>query len=818
MTFADSQGLTVTSVSTSDVITQTTQPSTVYWIINGQLNGGGQSLTGTVDPSMVKNFMGGKVYTSQPLNIQITSQNEQVSYDILNEGVPIYEYTVQSFNAPTGFLNVITDDPQPCPSPTNTWNIPIGQSLFGHAKVRYCVTRQQVATKGSYSNPTVGFSAVIQASAGDISKQKTICSGSAPGCEGSSVAFDDLGTATWTGSLVTGDAAPNQDNFVAIHKTDTNQWQIVPKSLYDAYLPAPNVAEAGLNQLVNRYSGSSDIAAANRDIVNYITPANQAAQTLLAQDASFTSEPFTKDANTGKVSVTLARTLTSPNIVFRIRADWIGIVIPSGTPKILSVQSQKFTSGEAGSVAIQVQNVGDGQGTFSAMLQNCDPFSQDASAQTSRKTLQPGDIDTISIPVASGTISDNIVKNCNVLVYDVNNPASATSASVTLQLQKAKICSPGQMTVAGNTIQKCNSDGTAMDTVQQCGYAVGTDNQGNPTCVNPPQIQQDIAPPQPTQPTISCKTASDCPAYSVCNPTTSTCDLCSDIHCCQTGTLWLDSQNSCVSPTQFVSIPHDTTCQAGWPNKQGSIVTINEPNHVCDLFEVTNPHILALASEAATCYENNCAGSCNSYCNQAMAESGASTTKTAATFKTFAAYYLIYGLGPANEFMHGYFEPKINCENTGVCGPMTSEFNSYAQQLQCKGAVGQPIGWASDTDMSQNSCVISDLPAHVDLNILQTGMCVDYSVSLTTLLRMVGYTKDEVYSVSAPGHEYNLVKFPLNSQWEIVDTVGNAAQPFGDTWHWGPNSGITHCDYYSDSCANDAGATTCPAKQDVIGC
>ena len=59
-------------------------------------------------------------------------------------------------------------------------------------------------------------------SVGDVIKEKTICSGSSSGCDGSSVNFDDVGVATWSGSLVTGEPAPNQDNFVALKKLITN--------------------------------------------------------------------------------------------------------------------------------------------------------------------------------------------------------------------------------------------------------------------------------------------------------------------------------------------------------------------------------------------------------------------------------------------------------------------------------------------------------------------------------------------------------------------------------------------------------------------
>lgn len=121
--------------------------------------------------------------------------------------------------------------------------------------------------------------------------------------------------------------------------------------------------------------------------------------------------------------------------------------------------------------------------------------------------------------------------------------------------------------------------------------------------------------------------------------------------------------------------------------------------------------------------------------------------------------------------------------------------------------------------MSRNSCLFSDLPAHVNIFVLNTGTCVDYSISLTTLLRYVGYKKDEVYSVGAPCHEYNLVKFPGDSLWTIVDTVNNHPSPINYNWHW-PCLGqdTNHCEYLDNECSNDNGQVSCPRKSEVKGC
>lgn len=511
---AQGSGFTVTSVSTSSVITKSTDPSTVYWIINTQFNGGGQGLAGTIDPDVVKSFMGGKVYTKQPISITVDAVNEQVMYNIVNEAIPIYRYNLQTTvapqNCPLGVCYYYADAPA-CPAGAN-WNIPLGTSFWGKVIKRYCITKQQVGTKGVYDNPFIGFNAKMRITVGNTIKEKIICSGSASNCEGSSISFDELGTATWTGSLVTGESPPNQDNFVAILKASSNIWQIARKSTYESYFPLVGDADQKLNTVKNTMAGQSNIAQGDTEINDAITPVNNAADALLAEDTSFTSTPFTKDSNTGKVTITLHRSLTSPNVVFRLRADWIGIVIPTGKPEIVSVTAEKFSSGEAGIVNVQVKNVGEVAGTFSAMLVDCDPFLQSTTTQSARKTLQPGDVDTISIPISGGSMAEDITKQCSVKVYDVNEPSITTSSSVTLQMEKPKVCVPNKVFADGNTIKKCNADGSAIETVENCIFGIRTDGKGGLVCAG-----------SSAEAKYECVKDSDCNDISYCNK---------DIHFC----------------------------------------------------------------------------------------------------------------------------------------------------------------------------------------------------------------------------------------------------------------------------------------------
>ena len=329
-----------------------------------------------------------------------------------------------------------------------------------------------------------------------------------------------------------------------------------------------------------------------------------------------------------------------------------------------------------------------------------------------------------------------------------------------------------------------------------------------------------------------CTQDSDCPARSFCYNKTGMCFKCSDAHCCPEGTIWSDKGMKCESAFNFIGYPNDTPCTQGWPARQGPEITINERVHSCDVFEVRDPRLLTIAQEAAACYDSGCRDPrCHAHCAAAMAWSGANIHKNEAGFRDFAARYIIYGLGPEAKFMKGYYWPEVDCRVPIIdrylnpnCEPRLPDYNANVRQLMCRDTGGEPWGWASDVNMSENSCVLSTLPAHADVFTLHTGTCADYSVATATLLRMVGFSKDEVYSVNAPIHQYNLVHFPNSPKWTIVDTVGNQVIPFGDVWHWCKiketpcPENVTHCQYDAKSCTNDAGTADCPARNEVDGC
>jgi len=255
-------------------------------------------------------------------------------------------------------------------------------------------------------------------------------------------------------------------------------------------------------------------------------------------------------------------------------------------------------------------------------------------------------------------------------------------------------------------------------------------------------------------------------------------------HCCSAGTLWNGTRCArglvCSSPaapcndnfhwTHFgsgrfhenVGEPGNAPCGGGYSGT---------PCPSCDYFEVCqSPVVKPIAEEIVSCCNSKCTdssghGSCHQYCTNAVSNSGLSSSENEDTLKKCYGLYAIYGMGPAATWTQGYQE--------------------HIEQ-----------------------------PASV---MLSSGvwMCTGYSTMLTTIMRSVGYTATEAYTVLSDDHAYNIIKFPGDPKYTIADTVGNRPHPVG---LGSLPTGYPHCSYWLNSCSNDAGMVNCPAKNNVYGC
>ena len=283
--------------------------------------------------------------------------------------------------------------------------------------------------------------------------------------------------------------------------------------------------------------------------------------------------------------------------------------------------------------------------------------------------------------------------------------------------------------------------------------------------------------------------------------------------------------------------PLDTPCQDIWPDA---------PER-CQEIEVCHPSLDWIVAESIDCCDGTPLP--NTACSDACNRSGGDRKKCRGIF-------IINSFGPDARYMQGYALFKTCCsgypECTRMCGSSLAGtctfmdgYNENVSKLSCRPEESGVSAWHSDTNMSENSAVLGMFPTHATVNILQTGVCSDYSAALTTMLRKAGYNKSEAFSTSSsafdlplvgdhPGHAFNLVLLPGDTKYHIVDTTGN-----GDGINLGGVPGyfqftgcflgmpshtrimdwwMGYCKMISPQSYNDAGDARTPEKEKIFGC
>lgn len=465
-------GFTVTSISTTGVISNDQDLNSEWFLVDTVLNAGGQNVVGTITPGQFNQESG---YETQfPLEINIKTQDEKATYNIRNDGASIYKYSTVTVNC--GFLecsNLNWDEK--CPSFADPEFIMVEGSFLGISKV-HCIEKEQVAVKGSFENPQVDFQATIGLDVNGKTIEKTVTN------RDTSVNFYDGGvlraTAQWTGSLVTGSSPPNQDNYVAVWNYIRDRWSVASKQKYDDYIQQGNI-DSDIRAVSSSPGNFPDVRTSQtlESIFTTMSEFSGVADRLVKAEDSFSFNPTADyenrgDINKGSIFVTLDRKLLNPSILFKVKADWLGVKILTTDPKIESLSCPDFFSGNPGVIQVDVRNKGE-SGSFSYSVSNCDPIIQ--SSSSSNIPIGKNERKSFNIPISAGQSAQDIRKTCSVRVYDFNNPSNEDIRTVSCKAKAPQTCEPGKEILSGNCIEVCKADGTGFDKSRETCCEFGID-------------------------------------------------------------------------------------------------------------------------------------------------------------------------------------------------------------------------------------------------------------------------------------------------------------------------------------------------------
>jgi hypothetical protein len=430
-------GFTVLSVTSPDISTTSKSLDDFNWEVVATL-GGSDRIVGSISPSDLESKSGQR--SSLPLSI------EMVALDTDDEGTFV-------FNPPS------------CPSGF-TWQV-LEQNAFAN-DIRHCIKRDQIGIHGVLQSPKVGFEAEMTLSAGDVSITEKISDATR------SVLFSEGGVnyarAQWVGSLVTGDSLPRVDVYEPVIKTGGN-WYFVSNTNWDKYVNSFDAFERDLSSTPLNVDERSD-SDVKSEINSWISSYNQG---LSLVDNRVSVGGTLQDADStdnAKLVFELDRRINVQVVTFLVSADWIGFEIRVGEPRITGVDCPKFGSGETGSVGVDLRNVGDGTGVFDVSLSDCE-FKQLTTGFSNEVTLSSGASSSMKLPISVGAVNENIRDVCRVTVFDVADPSSKDTETVTCEVTTAVICTANSVSVEGSCIKKCSADGSVVELVGCCDYGVG---------------------------------------------------------------------------------------------------------------------------------------------------------------------------------------------------------------------------------------------------------------------------------------------------------------------------------------------------------
>jgi hypothetical protein len=460
LTFSIASGFAFStlSVSQNDFVSNDNYLDGKAWLLTVSEDGNSQSAKGTIQGEKLKTDDGG--YAKSDLTIKTEVTEQSCDYNLRQNYDPdIYVYNLQLIksNAWSWELDKYIDQ---CEDKSQgAWGFIEGKYNYYIYNV-YCLTKHKIGVPGSIKSPTTNFEAKLTVQKDSDSKTATISSTSAKSVKLSNVAY-----AHWAGSLSSGEQCPDpgSEGYMIVHD-ETGNWVLTKSRLYDSYLSYKqntfdDFIYDDMADEISRWTGVSIDTIDN--LQSRINDLNSRANNAITEFGYSDFRVTSNSLSSGQAHIELDRTIQFPVITMHVKADWLGIVIPVGEPKITSISAEDFEEGKNGQIKVTVKNIGDATASFGISASCESPIKQVGTAQTI-SNLRDGSQKTVTITL-SGATNKEVTKKCTVNVYDLNNPDMKDSDTVTVTLKPIRLCDPGETRCDGETQKICNKDGSAWE-------------------------------------------------------------------------------------------------------------------------------------------------------------------------------------------------------------------------------------------------------------------------------------------------------------------------------------------------------------------
>lgn len=427
-------GLTITSIDPVDISVNGAEP-TGYFRVTAVVDRGSETIIGSpIPPSEFKEETG--YTTKNSMSIKLSEFKETARYAVDNANPNTRFYLTYAFNTNQG-----------C-----SWIIPLTFKSM-------CVTRQEKLIDAPLSSfsPTIRSDVNVSVVVG--TKTETVhISSDQPANDFS------FGNVKWTGNLVTGNIVPASQSFRALYDKSRSNWAIIKtdNTQYTQFKNQETRIVGYLDNVKLNAFGNDENA-----IVAEINTYNNYYNSLTAQDdgiSMFKWETSKSDSTKGVFNYQVPINTMIPQLVFNIKASYIGILVSVGQPSIGTITSKCFASGDGqGTVYVPTTNTGQGAGSFSYSLEGCTQFSPVVSVTGEQFAI--GQTRTIPYPVKTAGSASAVNQTCTIKVCDSSGFGTCVSKPVNICMGEARFCTEGVLTREGNCIMQCINN---VKSVKQC--------------------------------------------------------------------------------------------------------------------------------------------------------------------------------------------------------------------------------------------------------------------------------------------------------------------------------------------------------------
>lgn len=475
------------------------------WIVSASVTGWGQSIFGNLDKTNI-NYDG--VSASYPLSIT-GKVTENKGFYLIDNSNPksIYEYRVtEKHGVIHDYYVYVTADPAPPCDGMPIYEI-ITQYPTGFLQLtsqvdvmRACIYKHVIGTAAPISgSPNLYPTVEVTVDVKNQPQTVTLVGSSAYSLP------NGLGSVAWTNSPVEAQslgAISFGNAYVGVHPISSTEWRAVKRNDYEgggadqSWSDSTVLLDAKYNNYVSdglditKYGCDLSTLAASSECIKTALQNDAGVSNGLADRLTNTAERINNwyttydelDSNIGFMVNLNNVYVSTPELQFRIKSEWIGIDFPNGAPLVTSASGspKPFKSGEPLTASISVKNIGDGTGNF--VVQNIVCGNLQKLAQIYPVTVSPGATETITFSMGTtGAASDS--GTCSGKIVDTGSLKSSTWSFQYEMVEPAE-CIEGKTYVFGNVIKICVG-GKLVDS-EICAWGVVTDEFGNWVCAEAP--------------------------------------------------------------------------------------------------------------------------------------------------------------------------------------------------------------------------------------------------------------------------------------------------------------------------------------------